>query len=85
MLDSIDSANEILEWNKHHDNPNDILQAVKGLSYSQVQSLALSLVWKIMNSKKRFDNLPAKLMVKREVARAYFRPPYNLKKEVRHG
>jgi hypothetical protein len=60
---------DIIEFNKTHNTPSELMLAVKELTDNQVRMLALDLVWKL--AEKGHNNL---LLVKRAIFEAKLKP-----------
>ncbi len=61
---------DIIKWNTGHNTPSELMLAVKALTPGQKESLALSLVWKMVEKK----NAKKKLEAKSAILRAKTRP-----------
>jgi len=58
---------DIIEFNKTHNTPSELMTAVKELTDSQVRNLAYDLVWKLATNHKIF-------VVKRAIVEANLKP-----------
>ncbi len=61
------SALDIIEFNKNHNTPSELMLAVKALTPGQRETLALDLVWKLTTTRRR-------LVAKRAILEANLRP-----------
>lgn len=66
------ASDDLIQWNKNHNTPSELMKALDDLSPNQLKTLAQDLIWKMVsvrNSRKRLDG-------KRAIFEARLRPAF---------